>query len=149
MKTAAHSANVGRSADHSRTTHRGPAVYRCGHDFVQLEIERGQASKCDIYFVRMEVDVRPIKIGRSTATGKRFKMLQCSSPYPLTCIGLLYGEGKFEPEWHRQFDELRMFGEWFRPSANLDAAIEVALKEGSRKALGLPPPFDWRAELGL
>jgi hypothetical protein len=97
----------------------------------------------------MEVDIRPIKIGRSVATGKRFKMLQCGSPYPLTCIGLLYGEGAFEPSWHQRFAEQRMFGEWFRPTEELGQAIAVALKDGSQKALGLPEPFDWRAELGL
>jgi hypothetical protein len=97
----------------------------------------------------MEVDIRPIKIGRSVATGKRFKMLQCGSPYRLTCIGLIYGEGAFEPAWHTRFHDQRMFGEWFRPTPELEDAIATALTEGSRKALGLPEPFDWRAELGL
>jgi hypothetical protein len=97
----------------------------------------------------MEVDIRPIKIGRSVATGKRFKMLQCGSPYPLTCIGLVYGEGGLEPAWHLRFAEQRMFGEWFKSSPDLLDTIGAALKDGSRKALGLPEPFDWRAELGL
>jgi hypothetical protein len=125
---------------------RGPAIYR-GCDPGTLAEQR--SGNCDIYFVRMEIAGRPIKIGRSVATGKRFKMLQCGSPYPLTCIGLLYGEGEFEPEWHRHFADQRMFGEWFRPSPALEEAIEVAIRDGSRKALGLPEPFDWRAELGL
>jgi hypothetical protein len=107
------------------------------------------SEKCDLYFVRMEVAERPIKIGRSVATGKRFKMLQCGSPYALTCLGLLYGEGHFEPTWHLRFAEQRMFGEWFRPSPELLNVIESALKEGSRSALGLPEPRDWRSELGL
>jgi hypothetical protein len=97
----------------------------------------------------MEVADQPIKIGRSIATGKRFKMLQCGSPYPLTCLGLLYGEGECEPTWHQRFDGLRMSGEWFRSTPELLDAIEVALQHGSRKALGIPPPRDWRVQHGL
>jgi hypothetical protein len=107
------------------------------------------SDKCDLYFIRMEVAERPIKIGRSMATGKRFRMLQCGSPYRLTCLGLVYGEGSFEPAWHAHFAEQRMFGEWFRPSPQLEQAIEAAIKTGSRVALGLPEPFDWRKKLGL
>lgn len=107
------------------------------------------SDKCDLYFIRMEVDVRPIKIGRSLASGKRQRILQCGSPYPLVCIGLLYGEGSFEPTWHARFHAQRMLGEWFSPTPELEQAIEVALKQGSHKALGLPEPFDWRAECGL
>lgn len=112
------------------------------------------SEKCDIYFIRMEVtglpaEAHPIKIGRSMATGKRHRILQCGSPYRLTCIGLLYGEGDYEPAWHLHFDEQRMLGEWFAPTPELEEAITVALKEGSRAALGIPEPPTWRAQLGL
>lgn len=104
--------------------------------------------KCDLYFIRMEAADRPIKIGRSFASGKRLKILRCGSPYPLTCIGLLYGEGAWEPAWHSHFHAQRMLGEWFMPTPGLEQAIEVALKEGSRVALGIPDPPNWRALLG-
>lgn len=103
------------------------------------------AAICDLYFVQMDAADHPIKIGRSTATGKRLKMLRCSSPYPLTCLGLLYGEGEWEPAWHLHFDDERMNGEWFKPSERLVRAIEVAIRGGgSRLALGHPDPLDWR-----
>lgn len=109
----------------------------------------GDSPPVDLYFVRMDVADRPIKIGRSAATGARFRMLQCGSPYKLECIGLVYGEGAWEPTWHSRFDKQRMCGEWFMPSDELEAAIEVAVAKGSREALGYDEPLDWRAALGI
>ena len=108
-----------------------------------------ESRPCDLYFVRMEIADRPIKIGRSTATGRRLRMLQCASPYPLTCLGLVYGEGEWEPRWHEIFAGQRLSGEWFAASPELERAIETAARAGSRVALGLPADPDWRAELGL
>lgn len=61
----------------------------------------------------------PIKIGTSEQVERRIRSLQSSIPQPLRLLGTVLGGHARERELHRQFEALRIQGEWFRPEAPL------------------------------
>lgn len=76
-----------------------------------------------IYFILNE-DSNAIKIGRAKDLAKRMNALQTSSPVKLRLIKSVQVEGgkeahELEQLLHRQFNEIRLAGEWFKAEANL------------------------------
>lgn len=72
----------------------------------------------------------PIKIGTTQSLRARLKGLQCGSPVRLYVLATLPGGDAQESELHVRFDEDRLHGEWFSPSASLLAFIETLKGEG-------------------
>lgn len=73
------------------------------------------------YFVQ-SVYGGPIKIGVTRCSlSTRLCALQCGSPIALQFVGLL--EGNHEKEWHKQFNFVRLHGEWFANHPHLVDAI--------------------------
>lgn len=76
-----------------------------------------------VYFIFNE-DSNAIKIGRAKDLPKRMKALQTSSPTRLRLIKSVQVEGgeeaqQLEKLLHKQFNEIRLAGEWFKAEANL------------------------------
>jgi hypothetical protein len=77
-----------------------------------------------VYFVRMEADPYPIKIGYATSIQRRLNNLRCSCPYELTLIHFQPGSPKDEKAFHEAFDYLRLRGEWFTNDGELADFLE-------------------------
>jgi T5orf172 domain len=76
-----------------------------------------------IYFILNE-DSNAIKIGRAKDLAKRMNALQTSSPAKLKLVKSVQVEGvkeahELEQSLHKQFNEIRLAGEWFKAEANL------------------------------
>lgn len=76
-----------------------------------------------IYFILNEHS-NAIKIGQAKDVAKRMKTLQTSSPAKLRLIKSVQVEGskeahQLEQSLHKQFNEIRLAGEWFKAEANL------------------------------
>jgi hypothetical protein len=79
-----------------------------------------------LYFIREGLD-GPIKIGRGNPQD-RLKTLQIGNPRRLCIMGVVEHNGYAEAFWHVVFSELRLIGEWFKPTSELLSAIRWALK---------------------
>lgn len=90
-----------------------------------------------LYFIQ-EGEDGPIKIGRGEAEG-RMKALQTGNPRELRVRAAVPNEGYTEIFWHAVFKDARIRGEWFRPTAELRAAIKWAVK-GEEWADEAPAP---------
>ncbi len=81
-----------------------------------------------VYFIQAGEYGR-IKIGVSKQLGKRVRTLQLACPYPLKVVGHQpdYPEDiwRAEEELHRQFESIRVCGEWFIPSHQLADYIKA------------------------
>ncbi|MEL7315573.1 MAG: GIY-YIG nuclease family protein, partial [Cyanobacteria bacterium J06559_3] len=71
-----------------------------------------------IYFV-FNADSHAIKIGRAKNVSRRLQSLQTASPAPLKLLKTISIDGleaakALEESLHQQFQELRLYGEWFR-----------------------------------
>jgi predicted GIY-YIG superfamily endonuclease len=76
-----------------------------------------------IYFILNE-DSNAIKIGRAKDLTKRMNALQTSSPAKLRLIKSVQVEGRkeaheLEKSLHKQFNEIRLAGEWFKAEPSL------------------------------
>ena len=76
-----------------------------------------------VYFI-LNQDSNAIKIGRARDLTKRMKALQTSSPAKLKLLKSVQVEGgkeaqELEQSLHRQFNEIRLAGEWFKAEASL------------------------------
>lgn len=80
------------------------------------------------YFIRAG-DNGPVKIGISADPEKRLRGLQTAQPDKLKLLGVLSGD--HESKLHRQFNDLRLHGEWFRPAATLLEFIEASFGTGT------------------
>jgi hypothetical protein len=78
-----------------------------------------------VYFIRA-VDGGPIKIGYSIHPKKRLEEIQNMSPTPLELLATIPGDRAAEAELHQQFDEYRLYGEWFDPCDELMRLIDLA-----------------------
>jgi hypothetical protein len=87
------------------------------------------------YFVQA-VDGGLIKIGATTDPIRRLQLIQACSPVRLRILGVMWNRGwLYEQDLHRDFDDLREYGEWFRPAPELLAYIaEHATGEGDEQA---------------
>lgn len=74
-----------------------------------------------IYFVQSAAG--PIKIGRARRLAFRLKDLQMSSPVKLEVAATVEAPPEREKEYHRQFAEHRLHGEWFSPAPEILAEI--------------------------
>lgn len=76
-----------------------------------------------VYFI-FNQDSNAIKIGRARDLGKRMRALQTSSPAKLTLIKSVQVESgdeahELERSLHKQFNDIRLTGEWFKAEAHL------------------------------
>lgn len=71
-----------------------------------------------IYFIQNETN-KAIKIGFASDVESRRRALQTASPDRLILLGSIEGDMARERELHREFADLRLVGEWFRPSPKL------------------------------
>lgn len=76
-----------------------------------------------IYFVQ-PIDGGPIKIGTTIRLTERFGQLEKDWGAPLKILAVMDGRFSTENELHRQFNHLRLRGEWFSPSEELLSFIE-------------------------
>jgi hypothetical protein len=81
-----------------------------------------------IYFI-LNADSNAIKIGRAKNISKRLRTLQTSSPAALLLLKAIPVEGlaaaqSLEMTLHKQFQALRLNGEWFRADATLREYVE-------------------------
>lgn len=86
-----------------------------------------------VYFVQMmacEEHGGPIKIGIAQDVERRIANLQSCSPYRLKLVLEIGGGESRESLLHRQFEDLRMRGEWFRAEQALIDFINESIPEG-------------------
>lgn len=81
-----------------------------------------------IYFVRDHGGV--VKIGYSADPWARFSKIQSDSPSALMLAAVVEGERDDEARLHRQFDHLRLKGEWFSFGEEIAAWISAADQRG-------------------
>lgn len=74
-----------------------------------------------IYFIRAAENV---KIGFSRDTKRRMAELQTFFPFPLEMLGSIPGSTLTERQMHHRFRSLRVNGEWFRHSSEIDGFLE-------------------------
>ena len=85
-----------------------------------------------IYFITADVPDYPIKIGfTERLTADRMTDLQCGCPFRLVVLAAVEGTFQEEQGLHRDLDEYRMSGEWFRRS---DLLMEVIRQANEEKA---------------
>ncbi|WP_298800026.1 GIY-YIG nuclease family protein [uncultured Devosia sp.] len=82
-----------------------------------------------VYFIQSGQN-GPIKIGVAKDVRKRLWQLQTSSHEPLTLLGTCDGDEALEAEFHLQFSQFHIRGEWFAPDPLL-------LEEGERRCSAL------------
>lgn len=87
-----------------------------------------------VYFMRRADGVGAVKIGCSKWPESRLTAMQVWAPEPLAIIATAPGGFEDEKRLHRQFDKLRLHGEWFEPAAPLLALIARVRATGE-----LPP----------
>lgn len=78
------------------------------------------------YFIWMENPhylPGPIKIGCASDPVARLAQLQTASPYPLSLIGYVPGGEKLERELHQKYAHLRLRGEWFDCTVELEQEL--------------------------
>lgn len=95
-----------------------------------------------IYFASAIDRVRfPIKIGRTTYRGllNRLQSLQTGQPYKLEFMFVGRGEPSTEKYLHREFAAIRLKGEWFKRTRELEQFIAELVS-------AYP---DWRSEVSL
>ena len=66
----------------------------------------------------------PVKIGFSIDPPSRLRSLQYSSPVRLSILAMARGGPKRESAYHRQFQDIRLYGEWFERTPSLQAEID-------------------------
>jgi len=83
-------------------------------------------SSTDIVYFIQGVVLKHVKIGYSTRSAliNRLKNHQTGSPDRLQLLGVILGGRKFEAELHRKFNNVRLHGEWFEYSKELENFIK-------------------------
>lgn len=76
-----------------------------------------------VYFIQGE-NGGAIKIGFSKNPDSRLRELQTSYPDMLKILCLVPGSYKAEKEYHENFKDIRLNGEWFKPTKELLKEIE-------------------------
>lgn len=93
-----------------------------------------------IYFITAVEKRRfPIKIGRSTTRSirRRIETIQIGVPYELGFLYVIEAPASVETEIHEAFSDLRLRGEWFRRTYELDGFIKEMCRRDP----------DWRQHL--
>jgi hypothetical protein len=65
----------------------------------------------------------PIKIGHAYDPDARLVSVQCGHPAPLAILATVSGGPALERKYHRQFAHLRLHGEWFRRTGEIEHEI--------------------------
>lgn len=76
------------------------------------------------YFVRAR-GMGDIKIGKSNQVGVRVKTLWTAASRGVDLLACYPADITHEVELHREFEHLRLCGEWFRPGAELITHLEL------------------------
>jgi hypothetical protein len=76
-----------------------------------------------IYFIRCR-ELQAIKIGHSRNPRVRLMEFQTAHPYPLELLLAMPGDPDVEIDLHRQFEHLRLTGEWFHEDLELKCYID-------------------------
>lgn len=84
----------------------------------------------NVYFMRRADNVGPVKIGCSAQPLDRLDQMQAWSPEPLTIVTSAPASFRTEQRLHRQFDHLRLHGEWFEAAQPLLALISRVAATG-------------------
>lgn len=78
-----------------------------------------------IYFVQLEMEEGPIKIGfTSSSMYRRLDSVRSFLPWGIKTLGYMAGGKEEERELHKKFRKFRIRGEWFRPNDRLLDFIE-------------------------
>lgn len=98
----------------------GPAGprYRVAFWWLGVDLEPSEEARSYVYFVRAGDD-GPVKIGRSIDVPQRAAALQTANHEPLRVLARVPGGSSMELMLHRQFQSVRLHGEWFRPTVDL------------------------------
>lgn len=83
-----------------------------------------------IYFISENYRENPVKIGISGDPVRRLSEIQSFHPVNLQIAARAPGKRLHEKKLHQKFSELRMRGEWFRPSPDLTSIIEYVALNG-------------------
>lgn len=75
-----------------------------------------------VYFITCRM-VNMVKIGCAYNPRRRLDTMQCGCPVELTLEAMLKGSFVEEREYHARFDHLRVRGEWFRITAEIEEII--------------------------
>jgi len=86
-----------------------------------------------VYFIQSGDALGPIKIGTAIDAGKRLRDLQCAHPYDLVILGTLPGGRAEEREFHQQFADVHIRGEWFMYAKSFARFIDETF--GRREAV--------------
>lgn len=97
-------------------------------------IQAAADGKTYVYFIA-GTDT-PVKIGLSKAPHERLSILQTAHWTKLAILALVEGSYALEREYHIQFAQTRLKGEWFERSPELDALIASIQAEH-----GIPEPY--------
>lgn len=75
-----------------------------------------------LYFI--QIHSGEIKIGAAKDVKRRMQTLQVGMPHPLKLLYAAPGLGELEREFHEQFADHNIQGEWFAPHPDILAEIE-------------------------
>jgi hypothetical protein len=92
-----------------------------------------------IYFMRATSGEGPIKIGCSDKPRRRLIGCTIWSPVPLSIIAQTEGGFFHERAIHDKFASLRLHGEWFTASDELEAFVAAITAGSSLEQLGIVP----------
>lgn len=81
------------------------------HARLDLGYSQERQAMRQVYFIGGNVG--GVKIGVAVDPIERLKVLQTGSPVPLNILASTDGGRELETEYHRQFADYRMHGEWF------------------------------------
>lgn len=82
-----------------------------------------------VYFITAEKENFPIKIGISESHKLRFGAMQVSLPYLIKVLAILpTKDPMFERRLHQRFQHLRLRGEWFEQTPEINSYIAELLE---------------------
>lgn len=94
-----------------------------------------------LYFMRDQEGL--IKIGRSVRPRERREQVCWDRGQEVELLGVVYKGGELEQRVHELFDDLRVFGEWFRPSDNLTRFVEATVGRGQQALVAAMEAERW------
>ena len=110
-----------------------PALERIYHAcrifqaYSQQKYEIGNSIKSSVVYLIGCKKNQAMKIGTSTNISKRIIGLQNSSPFSLEVLATVKGGQPLEQEFHKEFEQYRLSGEWFSWSEDILAKFKSVL----------------------
>src|SRR4051812_41688845 len=102
--------------------HQKHPKHGCMFLVVLMVFSRGHAGM--IYFIEAVGHGR-VKIGYAANPWKRLRQLQTGHPFELKMLACLPGELSDEQRLHKEFDSLRIGGEWFKLTPEIESLFEL------------------------